>query len=93
MRTCLERHALLVLGVSAERAPDAEFARAKRFGLLRLDLALGTMLEDQGRRGRADLAARTRPRTRRAEDRRPADPGPATGQWTWIPKAWIGVQR
>jgi serine/threonine protein kinase len=30
---CLERRALLVLGVSAERAPDAEAALAKRFGI------------------------------------------------------------
>lgn len=34
MRTCLERHALLVLGVSADRAPDAEAALARRFGLV-----------------------------------------------------------
>ncbi|MBA3458494.1 MAG: protein kinase, partial [Deltaproteobacteria bacterium] len=33
VRTCLERRALLVLGVSAERAPDAEAAIAKRFGI------------------------------------------------------------
>lgn len=33
VRTCLERRALLVLGVSAERAPDAELALATRFGL------------------------------------------------------------
>ncbi len=34
VRTCLERRALLVLGVSAERAPDAELALATRFGLV-----------------------------------------------------------
>lgn len=34
VRTCLERQALLVLGVSAERGPDAELAVAKRFGLV-----------------------------------------------------------
>ncbi len=33
VRVCLERRALLVLGVSAERAPDAEAALARRFGL------------------------------------------------------------
>jgi hypothetical protein len=33
VRVCLERRALLVLGVSAERAPDAELALAKRFGI------------------------------------------------------------
>jgi len=34
VRTCLERRALLVLGVSAERAADAERALAHRFGLV-----------------------------------------------------------
>jgi serine/threonine protein kinase len=34
VRTCLERRALLVLGVSAERAPDAELALTRRFGLV-----------------------------------------------------------
>jgi serine/threonine protein kinase len=34
VRTCLERRALLVLGVSAERAPDAERALTRRFGLV-----------------------------------------------------------
>lgn len=33
VRTCLERRTPLVLGVSAERAPDAELALATRFGL------------------------------------------------------------
>jgi hypothetical protein len=34
VRTCLERRALLVLGVSAERSSDAELALATRFGLV-----------------------------------------------------------
>jgi hypothetical protein len=34
VRTCLERRALLVLGVSTERAPDAELALTRRFGLV-----------------------------------------------------------
>lgn len=33
VRTCIERRELLVLGVSADRAPDAEVALARRFGL------------------------------------------------------------
>jgi serine/threonine protein kinase len=34
VRTCMERNSLLVLGVSADRAPDAERALSARFGLV-----------------------------------------------------------
>ncbi len=56
VRACLERRSLLVLGVSAERAGDAEAALAKRFGLVpkSFDQLFLEELERQMRSGKID---------------------------------------
>lgn len=71
IRICLDRRALLILGVSADRAPDAELALQRRFGLAaqpfdrlfltELDRLVEQLKIDEAVVHQADLEGRTSP--------------------------------